>query len=301
MALNNTPDLQGVFEKMKGPGGVTVKDRKWRLKTFPQCFIGKEAIDWLVKNQKFSDREKAVNLAQAIMDEGLISHVVEDQYFEDKLLYYCFNTPEVAKKLMQERKSSSKEGWLEKKAFIGSTKLWCELRGHILRAYTQPKGKLKEKYNIENCKLKETPKDIQLKLQKGGTIILIAEDENTKKDWVSKLTLGKSRGLDNDILKQYESIGDVGKDFIQEITADEPPQLSKSSSESNMNTSDKKTEDLTTNMEPQGEENGEENAAEAFSDLMKLPVKDMDGNSKSFAEIFENKEICAIALLRHFG
>jgi hypothetical protein len=29
--------------------GVEVKDRKWRLKTYKQCFVGEEATQW-VKN-----------------------------------------------------------------------------------------------------------------------------------------------------------------------------------------------------------------------------------------------------------
>jgi hypothetical protein len=30
--------------------GFVVKDRSWRLKTYPQCFIGEEAVKWIREN-----------------------------------------------------------------------------------------------------------------------------------------------------------------------------------------------------------------------------------------------------------
>lgn len=39
--------------------GVEVKDRKYHLKSYPQCFIGTEAVDWLVNSHWANTRDEA--------------------------------------------------------------------------------------------------------------------------------------------------------------------------------------------------------------------------------------------------
>ncbi|KAL0607837.1 DEP domain-containing mTOR-interacting protein [Plecturocebus cupreus] len=68
-----------------------IKDRCHRLKTYPNCFVTKELIDWLVEHKEASDREMAITLMQKLADQGII-HPVCDEHkeFKDVKLFYCF-------------------------------------------------------------------------------------------------------------------------------------------------------------------------------------------------------------------
>lgn len=48
---------------------VDIKDRKYRLKTFKQCFIGSEAVDYLLETGHAQTREDAVTLGRSLVHE----------------------------------------------------------------------------------------------------------------------------------------------------------------------------------------------------------------------------------------
>lgn len=71
--------------------GVEVKNRTYRLQTYKQCFIGKEAVDFLVEKGFASSREDAVVIGQALSEDlKMFEHVLRDHKFEDKGYYYHF-------------------------------------------------------------------------------------------------------------------------------------------------------------------------------------------------------------------
>lgn len=71
--------------------GVEVRDRKYRLSTYKNCFIGKEAVDFFIENGYSITREDAVQLGQSIMTETkLFEHVCRDHPFADDNLFYHF-------------------------------------------------------------------------------------------------------------------------------------------------------------------------------------------------------------------
>lgn len=50
-----TVDVEKLVSDMSSLyGGVVVKDRKWRLKTYKKCFVGSEAVEWLMTKLKLS-------------------------------------------------------------------------------------------------------------------------------------------------------------------------------------------------------------------------------------------------------
>lgn len=51
-----------------------IKDRRHHLKTYPNCFVAKELIDWLIEHKEASDRETAIKLMQKLADRGIIHH-----------------------------------------------------------------------------------------------------------------------------------------------------------------------------------------------------------------------------------
>lgn len=82
--------LEDVINKMRNPnGGLSIKDRKWRNKTFEKCFIGKEAVEWMVSNLKVSKRQ-ALQLGKKLIDQNYIYHVTYDHNFVDGYLFYGF-------------------------------------------------------------------------------------------------------------------------------------------------------------------------------------------------------------------
>jgi len=63
---------------------VQRKDRKKGKQVYPACFVGSEAVDWLVKKLKLSSREEGVEFGQTLIDRSIIHHVNFGETFTDK-------------------------------------------------------------------------------------------------------------------------------------------------------------------------------------------------------------------------
>jgi hypothetical protein len=49
--LNAAGDISSIIARVKDPvTGFVLKDRTYHLKTYPKCFVGSEAVDWINKN-----------------------------------------------------------------------------------------------------------------------------------------------------------------------------------------------------------------------------------------------------------
>jgi hypothetical protein len=82
-------DLKQLAAAMGDDDGVAIKSRQFRLKTYPNCFIGSEAVDWLVNYLRMS-REDAVRVGQRLMSENWIRHVANESTFQDDFFFYRF-------------------------------------------------------------------------------------------------------------------------------------------------------------------------------------------------------------------
>uniref|UniRef100_A0A9J8BW64 Si:dkeyp-97e7.9 n=3 Tax=Cyprinus carpio TaxID=7962 RepID=A0A9J8BW64_CYPCA len=68
-----------------------IKDRRHHLRTYPNCFVAQELIDWLIVHKEVSDRETAVQLMQHLMDHDIIHHVCDKwPVFKDAQYLYRF-------------------------------------------------------------------------------------------------------------------------------------------------------------------------------------------------------------------
>ncbi len=74
------------------PGGLDIRDRVFHLRSYRECFVGSEAIDWIVQNQGIS-REQAVVMGQRLLALGHIRHVADEHDFEDAFLFYRLTPP----------------------------------------------------------------------------------------------------------------------------------------------------------------------------------------------------------------
>ncbi|XP_025896519.1 DEP domain-containing mTOR-interacting protein [Nothoprocta perdicaria] len=63
-----------------------IKDRRHHLKTYPNCFVAKELIDWLIDHKEASDRETAIKLVQKLLDHSIIHHAQKLMSSENTLL-----------------------------------------------------------------------------------------------------------------------------------------------------------------------------------------------------------------------
>ncbi|MEM8674127.1 MAG: mechanosensitive ion channel domain-containing protein [Cyanobacteria bacterium P01_G01_bin.67] len=82
-------DLDQLVAEMRGEDGLNITGRRYHLSYYPSCFIGSEAIDWIVKQQGFT-REEAIELGQILIERGIIHHVTDEHPFQDSYLFYRF-------------------------------------------------------------------------------------------------------------------------------------------------------------------------------------------------------------------
>jgi hypothetical protein len=77
--------LLSLVDRMRdADSGLSVKDRKWYLKSYPACFVGSEAVDWLLQHEPSvnGSRDAAVQLGLEIQAAGLVQHVTRDHLFK---------------------------------------------------------------------------------------------------------------------------------------------------------------------------------------------------------------------------
>lgn len=68
-----------------------IKDRRHHLRTYPNCFLGKEIIDWLIEHKEATDRDTAIKIMQKLLDHSIIHHVCDEhKEFKDMKLFFRF-------------------------------------------------------------------------------------------------------------------------------------------------------------------------------------------------------------------
>lgn len=78
--------------------GVILKNRTWRLRRFSNCFVGTEAVTWIVNNKDCS-REEAVRIGEMMLLFGVCHHVCRQHDFRDDYLFYSWSSEDPVLKL----------------------------------------------------------------------------------------------------------------------------------------------------------------------------------------------------------
>ena len=65
-----------------------VADRPHHLRVYEQCFVGAEAVEWLVRAGEAESAEAAVALGNRMLRERIIYHVLNEHPFENSHLFY---------------------------------------------------------------------------------------------------------------------------------------------------------------------------------------------------------------------
>ncbi len=86
-------DIDELVKLMRGASGVGIRTRSYLGKSYPECFVGSEAVDWMARTYQL-DREQAVALGQRLIDLCLLHHVVDEHDFVDGAFFYRFFSDE---------------------------------------------------------------------------------------------------------------------------------------------------------------------------------------------------------------
>ncbi len=78
-----------LVEQMRGTKGIDIRDRWDHFRLYRKCFIGYEAVQWLIKSQNISKQE-ALKLGQTLIEAKVFHHVHDEHDFEDDYLFYRF-------------------------------------------------------------------------------------------------------------------------------------------------------------------------------------------------------------------
>jgi hypothetical protein len=72
-------------------GEVDIRDRRHLLRLYPDAFVGREAVDWLVAHFGLT-RAEAVELGERWVAQGLARHVLDEHGFRDGHFYYVLRS-----------------------------------------------------------------------------------------------------------------------------------------------------------------------------------------------------------------
>ncbi|ELK32744.1 Rap guanine nucleotide exchange factor 4 [Myotis davidii] len=68
-----------------------IRDRKYHLKTYRQCCVGTELVDWMLQQTPcVHSRTQAVGMWQVLVEDGVLNHADQEHHFQDKYLFYRF-------------------------------------------------------------------------------------------------------------------------------------------------------------------------------------------------------------------
>ncbi len=85
----NTLNIKEVVARMRSQQGISIKARRYRLVSYSKCFVGSEAVGWMIENLNLS-MEQAVRLGQRLIDEKFIHHVTDEHPFINDFFFYRF-------------------------------------------------------------------------------------------------------------------------------------------------------------------------------------------------------------------
>lgn len=86
---NGDDDLTELAESFRNLLKDISKDRKYHFKTYKDCFVGSEAVDFMVNAGMAQTRADAITLGRHMQNElGVFEHVTRDHQFADEELFF---------------------------------------------------------------------------------------------------------------------------------------------------------------------------------------------------------------------
>lgn len=88
LAAQTIDDFDVMYSAMRESGNL-VKDRHWRMRSYPKSFVGHEMVTWLSAFRGIS-RLDAVVVGDRMLQAEVFHHVSRDHPFRDEYLFYRF-------------------------------------------------------------------------------------------------------------------------------------------------------------------------------------------------------------------
>lgn len=103
------PEVMRAFQM-----GVRVEDRTYRLRTYQNVFVGREAVDFLVNFKFAASRLEALELGRKLEREyELFVHVTGEHKLEDDYIFYRMLTPKMGKsKQVKAAEKKALQNWI---------------------------------------------------------------------------------------------------------------------------------------------------------------------------------------------
>ncbi|XP_028848292.1 1-phosphatidylinositol 3-phosphate 5-kinase isoform X2 [Denticeps clupeoides] len=88
--LLDSSQLKDLWKKIcHNSTGMEFQDHRYWLRTYPNCIVGKELVNWLLQNGTISTRAQAIAIGQALVDGRWLDCVTHhDQMFRDEYALY---------------------------------------------------------------------------------------------------------------------------------------------------------------------------------------------------------------------
>uniref|UniRef100_A0A8D3CTT9 1-phosphatidylinositol 3-phosphate 5-kinase n=1 Tax=Scophthalmus maximus TaxID=52904 RepID=A0A8D3CTT9_SCOMX len=88
--LLDSSQLKDLWKKIcHNSTGLEFQDHRYWLRTYPNCIVGKELVNWLLRNGTISTRAQAIAIGQALVDGRWLDCVTHhDQLFRDEYALY---------------------------------------------------------------------------------------------------------------------------------------------------------------------------------------------------------------------
>eukprot|EP00730_Choanoeca_flexa_P015622 TRINITY_DN7215_c1_g1_i1.p1 TRINITY_DN7215_c1_g1~~TRINITY_DN7215_c1_g1_i1.p1 ORF type:complete len:669 (+),score=187.63 TRINITY_DN7215_c1_g1_i1:53-2059(+) len=91
-ALTTDDELGEIVAQLRA--NLEVKDRRYRMQSYKSCFVGKEAVDYMIRAKMVINRSDAIELGNALIEAGKWAHVLREHDFKDDYLFYRFAADE---------------------------------------------------------------------------------------------------------------------------------------------------------------------------------------------------------------
>jgi potassium efflux system protein len=86
-------EIDALVARMRAAEGPSIVDRRHLLTVYPQCFVGREAVDWMTRAEGLT-RAEALAVGQLLVDRGIVHHVLDEHGFKDGSFFYRFRVDE---------------------------------------------------------------------------------------------------------------------------------------------------------------------------------------------------------------
>ncbi|XP_014610416.1 PREDICTED: 1-phosphatidylinositol 3-phosphate 5-kinase isoform X2 [Polistes canadensis] len=84
LALQNSASLRVIYEELfRSCQAILLQTHRIRLKSYHNCFIASELVNWMIAQNKAANRVQATAIGQALLEAGFIEPITSENVFSD--------------------------------------------------------------------------------------------------------------------------------------------------------------------------------------------------------------------------